>query len=178
VYAGTRAALRLLLSRYTGIPARDIVLTYGALGKPAYPEGGLHFSISHAGDRALLAFSRSAPVGVDVERVKLQRRFNALVRRFFSPSNAERILSAPVAVQPALFAEAWALREAHVKAVGGGLYATPDVLPFTPGTAPMQRVRTAEAGDWSVAAIPAGTGYAAKLVQPGTLSRLSLYLFE
>jgi 4'-phosphopantetheinyl transferase len=169
-FSGVRATLRALLSRYTGTPPHDIVFSYGAQGKPAFEQGRIHFSVSHAHDRALLAFSRSVPVGIDLERVRSHRRFDALSARFFSADNAAVIARASPSARARIFTEAWAQREAYVKAVGGGLYATPDRLPFIPGRIPRRIVPCGVAGaghdEWLVATIDAGVDYEAKLVAP------------
>jgi 4'-phosphopantetheinyl transferase len=173
-FIGTRATLRILLARYTSEPPGGIRFSYGPLGKPAFEPGGVHFSISHAGDRALLAFSRSSAVGVDLERVRTHRRFDALTARFFSADNARTIAQAAPSALPRVFAEAWAQREAYVKAVGGGLYATADTLAFTPGRIPLQHIRSG--GDmWSVASVDAGPDYEGKLVAEGTPQQLLHY---
>ncbi len=177
-YIGTRATLRLLLSRYTTDPADAIRFAYGPLGKPSYDRGGVHFSISHAGDRALLAFSRATPVGIDLERVRQTRRFDALTARFFSDDNARTIARAAPSALPRVFAEAWAQREAYVKAVGGGLYATADALPFEPGHIPHRDVQSDDGRRWSVFTIDAGVNYEGKLVcqgDPGPVSRFSVF---
>jgi 4'-phosphopantetheinyl transferase len=174
-YIGTRATLRMLLSRYTSAAPEGIVFSYGPLGKPAYEPGGVHFSISHAGDRALLAFARSGAVGVDLERVKAARRFDALSARFFSDANARTIARASPSAVPRIFTEAWAEREAYVKAVGGGLYATADALPFTPGRIPVRRVLSPTQELWTIATLEAGADFEAKLVAQGEPASLSYF---
>ena len=173
-FTATRVTLRILLARYTGVPAESIRFEYGPLGKPRIQSGDVHFSISHAGDRALLAFSRTAAVGVDVEHVRSIRRFDALTARFFSADNARTIARATASALPRIFAEAWAQREAYVKAVGGGLYATPDALPFLPGRVPMREVAR---GDeiWSVVVLDAGDDYEARLVAACRIAQLRAF---
>src|SRR5262245_40029907 len=60
-----RAKLRKILAAYRGERPRQIVFRYGPNGKPALdPNGGLHFNVSHAENRALVAVSRCGPLGV------------------------------------------------------------------------------------------------------------------
>lgn len=174
-FVGARSALRLLLARYTSELPENITFSYGALGKPAFEPGGVHFSISHAGDRALLAFSRTCHVGIDLERVKDARRFDALTARFFSDTNARTIALASPSGRARVFTEAWAEREAYVKAVGGGLYATPDALPFTPGRIPVREVRDPAGEDWTLATVPSGREYEGKLAARGATQALNFY---
>jgi 4'-phosphopantetheinyl transferase len=175
-YVGTRATLRSLLARYTNVDSDTVEFTYGPLGKP-FSAGGVHFSVSHAGDRSLLAFSRSYELGVDLEVVKISRRFDALITRFFSRMNASTIRNAPPDELPRVFTEAWALREAYVKAVGGGLYATSDGLLFDPAASAIQHVLDAAGSPWTIAAIDAGEaeGFEAKLVVKGRVDRIACY---
>jgi 4'-phosphopantetheinyl transferase len=52
-YVAARAILRGLLNRYTGIPARDIMLDCRSHGKPflnTNDKPGLRFNLSHSGD--------------------------------------------------------------------------------------------------------------------------------
>ncbi|HEX6694020.1 MAG TPA: 4'-phosphopantetheinyl transferase superfamily protein [Longimicrobiales bacterium] len=173
-FIATRVTLRILLARYTSDSPEGILFDYGPLGKPRLRTGDIQFSISHAGDRALLAFSRTAPVGVDVERVRSARRFDALTARFLSADNARIVGRATASARPRIFAEAWAQREAYVKAVGGGLYATPDLLPFLPGRVPVREVLI-DGTLWSVAALDAGDEYEARLVTAARVSALRTF---
>ena len=59
-------ALRLLLARSVGVTAAMQPFETGKTGKPRLP-GGPAFSISHSGERALIALSRQGEVGVDIE---------------------------------------------------------------------------------------------------------------
>jgi 4'-phosphopantetheinyl transferase len=169
-FSGIRSTLRKLLSRYASVPPQDIAFSYGPHGKPAFPQGGIHFSVSHAHDRALLAFCRSAPVGIDLERVRGHRRFDALSARFFSEPNAAVIARATASARPRIFTAAWAQREAFVKAVGGGLYATPDLLPFRPGDEPPRLDTTPDGEHWMIAPIHAGNEFEARLVAAASTS--------
>ena len=175
-FTGIRATLRRLLSLYTGESAAAIQIADGPLGKPSYEGGGVQFSISHAGDLALLAFSRTHALGADIEKVLDNRRFDALTARFFSHDNARTVALSSPSGRARVFAEAWAQREAYVKAVGGGLYATPDVLPFSPAAPPIQRIRHPASGDpWTIVSLDAGKDYAARLVVDGEPASYALY---
>src|SRR5580692_10092890 len=66
-----RSALRLILSRYVGDDPARLAFIYGKHGKPALlPFSDVEFNLSHAGDWAMIAVSRSVAVGVDIERIR------------------------------------------------------------------------------------------------------------
>jgi 4'-phosphopantetheinyl transferase len=112
-----RSALRIILSRYTGIPAPRIRFTLGPHGKPALPEDtGVEFSLSHSGTWAMVAVTRGVPVGVDIERIRENVDMAALLRRLGETSLPE--------TKNGLFS-AWTRREAMTKAVGGALLDLP-----------------------------------------------------
>ncbi|MFB3076596.1 MAG: 4'-phosphopantetheinyl transferase superfamily protein, partial [Lysobacterales bacterium] len=86
-WAFFHACLREILGAYTGQAPEQLRFQLGAHDKPALQEPSpppLYFNLSHSGELALLALTRRAPIGVDIE---LQRELNdrdALVARFFS----------------------------------------------------------------------------------------------
>jgi 4'-phosphopantetheinyl transferase len=151
----SRIALRDILSRYHGLPAAEIPLARERGGRP-FVEGAhrLFFSLSHTAGAALVAVAGSA-VGVDVERVRPVGRLDAIARRVLHPDTAELLAHMPPAQRQAAFLDAWTQREAHVKAVGGGLFRTADVLPFDPALPDDGSTRTAHSRDdgaiWTVA---------------------------
>ena len=88
-------------------------------GKPVFPgEQKVHFSISHSGDRVVLAFGDS-PLGVDIEFI---RQANLkLAGRFFTREEYEHLLQQETERQGELFYRIWTGKEAVVKAAGCGL---------------------------------------------------------
>jgi 4'-phosphopantetheinyl transferase len=116
-----RSALRMILSRYAGEDPGNLVFAYGKHGKPSIPLSHVQFNLSHAGDWAIIAVSRSVPVGVDIERMRPNVEMAVLLRRL-----GETELPA---TEPELY-QAWTRREAKSKAVGGALFDKPpgDVL--------------------------------------------------
>jgi phosphopantetheinyl transferase len=88
---GACGTLRRLLGAYLGCEGDAIALAYTDKGKPflVAPFGAdtLRFNVSHAGDVALFAFSRSADLGVDVEQLSERRDLRGIAHFF---SAAER----------------------------------------------------------------------------------------
>lgn len=102
LWISIRLWLRLVLGTYAGCLAEAVRFRYGPRGKPALAgAGGPCFSLSHSASSALLGIA-VAPLGVDLELLRPQRR------------------KGPAALR------AWARREAVLKATGEGL--TPDGL--------------------------------------------------
>jgi 4'-phosphopantetheinyl transferase len=111
-----RSALRTVLAECTGISGAEIRFVLGPHGKPAVSQGGVEFSLSHAGDWAMIAVTSDVPVGIDIERIRENVDMAALLARL-----GETNLPAG---QTALFA-AWTRREAMTKALGGALMDMP-----------------------------------------------------
>jgi 4'-phosphopantetheinyl transferase len=113
-----RSSLRLILSRYAGDDPRNLCFAYGKNGKPALlPFTQIEFNLSHSGDWAVIAISRSVPVGVDIERIRADVEMAPLLRRLgevdLPPSQLELY-------------QAWTRREARTKASGGALFEKPE----------------------------------------------------
>ena len=97
----------------------EAVFVYGEHGKPRLAgDPGVHFNLSHAGDRAMCVISKYR-VGCDVERIG--RRGTNVAERFFAPEEYRRILAAPEPERDALFTRFWALKESFLKVTGLGL---------------------------------------------------------
>lgn len=120
---GARARTRQILSRYLGCGPGEIALLRDANGRPriAVPAShGLQFSLSHAGEHALVGVSRHR-IGVDIETI--DRTFSAerLARRFFAPEEAAWLEQLPAEERTEAVIRLWVLKEAYLKAVGGGV---------------------------------------------------------
>jgi hypothetical protein len=62
-----------------------------------------------------------------------------------------------------------------VKAIGGGLYATPDALPFVTDATRAPVLTDASGNDWTVVSVPAGEAYECRLVVPGRITKIAFY---
>lgn len=103
-------AVRALLKMILGDDAR---IVYDAAGKPLVDGGGVYISVSHTRGYAVLAVSRDAEVGVDVEL--LSRNALQAAGRFMEASALEG-LAFDEASRVALFH--WCAKEALYKVVG------------------------------------------------------------
>ncbi|GAA3079833.1 hypothetical protein GCM10020000_77040 [Streptomyces olivoverticillatus] len=76
-FTAAHGALRILLGHFLGIPAVEVRTRRGPMGKPALPSGSppVHFSLSHAGGRAVAAVSLGREVGVDLDHPRAASRW-------------------------------------------------------------------------------------------------------
>lgn len=119
-FMASRGWLRLLLGRYRRAAPEAIRFAYGPKGKP-YLDGGPHFSVSHSGEVALLAFCAGQDVGVDIEAVREMDDAEAIVRHYFGAAEIEQWLAATPPLRTQIFFDCWTRKEAIVKALGEGL---------------------------------------------------------
>jgi len=118
----TRAFLRLTLSRYVNIEARELQFRTTANGKPELTkDSSVQFNLSHSAAIAVLAITRDRRVGVDVERIRENVDAIDLADRFFSPQEFEWLRSRPAPELIPSFFSCWTRKEAYVKASGEGL---------------------------------------------------------
>jgi 4'-phosphopantetheinyl transferase len=117
-------AMRRILGAEVGVAPAAIRYRVGPKGKPAlaWPGGtGVEFNLSDSADLALLAVSRGAPVGVDVEFVKPVRELAAIARSHFAAEERAALFALPEQAQLDAFHRIWTRKEAFIKAVGTGL---------------------------------------------------------
>jgi 4'-phosphopantetheinyl transferase len=124
LYATAHAALRRVLGAVLGVAPGDVRFERDGSGRPLLAGGGPAFSLSHSGDRALVAVRESGRIGVDVERLRdgidvdrfAARNFTAFERAQIEACGA----GGPAARRQAFF-RVWTRKEAYVKALGRGL---------------------------------------------------------
>lgn len=116
-----RARLRQQLAARLGVQPEAVELTCGASGKPQVLNSGWYFSVSHCEEVALLAFSKTCELGVDVEAIRPIREADAIASQFFSPRENQAYAALPARDKPLGFLRCWTRKEALVKAIGEGL---------------------------------------------------------
>jgi 4'-phosphopantetheinyl transferase len=125
-FASCRASLRLLLSRYIGVPPDKIVFRYEPQGKPALAGiGGWQFNVSHSRDLAAIAISRYDAVGIDVELIDPKFPRDEVAPDILTPDELRDLAALPPEARPDYFFQLWTLKEALLKAVGGGFTLEP-----------------------------------------------------
>ncbi len=144
-YIASRWLLRSCLARYTGTPAAAITFARTDKGKPYIPHSDIHFSLSHSGHWALLAVSRTALLGVDIEANRRTRDLPGIAEHYFHPQEYALLSRLPADDQTDYFYRLWTLKEAFFKAIGLGISAGLENIHFTlasdnnPGAPPQIR---------------------------------------
>ncbi len=120
-YLLTRCLLRRELARRLGGTPEGIRFRYSEKGKPECD--GIHFNLSHSGDYLAIAFD-SAPVGIDIERVRPRPRLEALARRIMCPQQLAAFRERGCPLEE--FHACWCATEAWVKQAAGSIWQAAD----------------------------------------------------
>ena len=117
--------LRVVVSRHLGCSPADAPIHRSCPdcsrphGKPEVPGTGLHVSLSHSGDRIVVAATYAGPVGVDVEEFSPDLNVPAMAPAILSPAE----LAEWTGATPDDFYAYWTRKESVLKATGHGLRA-------------------------------------------------------
>jgi 4'-phosphopantetheinyl transferase len=124
-FTAGRGQMRAILGRCLQTSPDRVAFTYGPHGKPALTDASgadtLQFNLAHSADLALLAVTRTGPIGVDVEHVRVLADADHLVARFFSARESALFRSLPDDQKTAAFFNLWTRKEAWLKATGRGI---------------------------------------------------------
>jgi 4'-phosphopantetheinyl transferase len=132
--AAASVLLRCAVSSVVGCTPRELPVIRRcphcatAHGRPELPGYPLQVSVSHAGNRVMVAVSARGPVGVDVEAPRVRALSRALLRRALTPGEEAYLRSLPENRQAPEFLRAWTAKEAILKATGQGLHGGPNRL--------------------------------------------------
>lgn len=124
-----RALLSFLYRAVTGESCPETART--VRGKPYFPDGNYHFSISHTPRHAFCALS-CCPVGIDAEEADRNISLR-LADKILSP--AERVRFDRADDPRTALLRLWVLKEAAAKRSGEGLRGYPDGTDFDPNDA-------------------------------------------
>ena len=134
-FLAARAGLRTLLGRHLDRDPRSLAFATNEFGKPRLAgDGHVHFNLSHSEQRAVLAISVAAEVGIDLERERPIEHVD-LAKRYFHPNEVAAITAShDETEQRRAFFLIWTLKEAIVKALGTGLSTPLDSFEVAIGT--------------------------------------------
>jgi 4'-phosphopantetheinyl transferase len=176
-----RSLTRMLLSHYLAIDASQLTLAVGPIGKLHLPPPEpLKFNATHSGDMVLVALTRDADVGVDVEHLRRVTKYEELAQRYYCEREIATLQALPPESRHRAFFLAWTRKEALLKGVGKGLtFPLCQVeVTLTPDE-PAQLVQFGEvAGDaapWRLLHLEPGEGYVGAVATTHVSPRLSLF---
>ncbi|GAA2698704.1 4'-phosphopantetheinyl transferase family protein [Actinoplanes palleronii] len=118
-FVAAHAALNGILAERLQLGPTALPLRRSPQGRPYLPGGSLHFSLAHAGDRALIAIA-GRPVGVDLDHPRPGLDPRRMAARFFAPAEAARVAAAGTGAYRT-YLRLWTRKEACVKAAGARL---------------------------------------------------------
>ena len=129
----TRSALRHILAGAVNLNASEIKFEYSPGGKPEIlSDAGWSFSVSHSGDRALIALTQRRRVGVDVEQMTHSYAQLQDVARTLDRHQRDALALLPAEAAAKAFYRAWVRREAMLKALGIGIARRPVAIDPSP----------------------------------------------
>ena len=112
------ALLRYAVSRQLGIPSFAVEQT--PAGKPYLPEyPDFCFSLSHSGSWVAIAWG-SSPVGIDVERLRMDSGKEQIARQFFHPDEQAYLFEKNADFEKRFF-QIWTMKESYLKYLGTGI---------------------------------------------------------
>lgn len=128
-----RGLVRAFLSIRYGCAPGKVSINEGPHGKPRLNGGqadepALRFNIAHTEDVVVAAFSRTHPVGIDVESLNRDTDVEALAERVFTEAERQRWRTLPDARRGDVFLHVWTCKEAFLKATGHGLQRAPHTV--------------------------------------------------
>lgn len=128
----SRAAQRLIVSRYSGLPPNSVAIERSCglcgaprHGRPRLAGAAFDFSVSHTRDWLLLAVVSAGLVGADLDRLEPDRDADGLAALTLAPAERRAYDRLPGPARPVAFLDSWVRKEAAVKLTGHGLAAPP-----------------------------------------------------
>jgi 4'-phosphopantetheinyl transferase len=165
--------MRVILGAVLDESAADIRFSRAEYGKPFVSDRriDLRFSLSHSGERALLALAVGREIGVDIEQCQAVDVLE-LARQCFSRREYGTLQLLPASQRLDAFYRGWTRKESLVKARGDGLFcplrdfdvnleeASGDLLVGW-------RLADDDGGRWAIRSLPVDAVYAAAITVEG-----------
>ena len=118
-------ALKILLGAYLGVLPASVRVVREPHGKPVLACRSFGFNVSHSDDYGLIAVSRVANIGVDLEVLRLPQDARRLAAAVFSAPELESLAGISDEALHRAFFTCWTRKEAYLKALGVGLTLDP-----------------------------------------------------
>ena len=174
-YVVAHGALRHILADYLNVDPFQLDFYAGPYGKPELvltDSRPLKFNLSHSHEAALIAVTIGREIGVDIEYIKPEFKWQDIAERFFAPGEVQRLRALRPEQQRRGFFDCWTRKEAYIKGKGGGL--TIPLQDFEVSLAPDERAALRshkedpdEIKRWVLSEIDVGPDYAAAVAVEG-----------
>ncbi len=129
-----RYLLRQLLAERLMLAPNRIPVHIDVRGKPLLEQAGWHFNISHSGDTLALTIGNQGSLGIDIEGRQLSAaQITRLARRYLSEQEQQWLSRSQAS--SADFIRLWTVKEAVLKAHGGGIANNLQRVHWQPGQA-------------------------------------------
>ncbi|MBN2046430.1 MAG: 4'-phosphopantetheinyl transferase superfamily protein [Anaerolineaceae bacterium] len=116
-----RAYLRRLLSRYLDRTPSALRFGYNPDGKPySIDDPNVTYNLAHSHGYALFAFALQHPIGVDLEWIDPDLKFQPMAQIVFTMEEQSLLARTPEAERLEMFYKMWTRKEAVLKAFGSG----------------------------------------------------------
>lgn len=145
-YTAARTALRGVLGAYLGMEAAAVPIVAPPHERPTLAAEArrranpLDFNLSHSDGLALIAVTRRAPLGVDLELLRPINDALALAERHYLGDEIARVSKASGVLRDRAFFTCWTRKEAVLKSTGAGLSVAPVLVPVGATPEPRQLV--------------------------------------
>lgn len=120
-FRSARFTLRSIIAQYLQIAPQTVRFDYKPHGKPFLPDyPTISFNLSHSGEYGVIAIGHTYPLGIDIERFSA-RPYLGIATHVFSAIEHATLQALPKGLQPWMFFNTWAQKEAFIKLIGLGL---------------------------------------------------------
>ena len=179
-YIAGRGRLRLLLGRYLEFEPAQLRFDFTPRGKPLLSQSGIHFNLAHSNELALLAITKAAPVGVDLELIRPMPDGLEIARRFFAAGEVAGFDKVTANARDEAFFNLWTRKEAWLKATGDGISESLSKVELTFRAGEIPRVLAIDgdvsaAEEWSLHHLQPANGFVGALAIPCRDVRLNCW---
>ena len=163
-FLAARTLLRRVAGQLLGVAPERVRFAAEVRGKPFVEGRPFELNLAHSGGLVAVAAGHE-PVGIDVEQIKDRTPIDEIAGRYFHGNEIELLRSLPDARRRAAFFSLWTVKEAAMKADGGGLWLNLSSITIDdPARAGLEPVRcTVNGFPWLVRPLDAPAGYRAAL---------------
>jgi len=116
-----RGQLRRLLGEVLDRDPKSITFEFGELRKPFLRDHSLHFNVSHSKEFWGVAWSKKAPLGLDIEFKNPDLNYPKLAETFCCATELTYLKKAEGSEQKERFFQLWSAKESLIKKDGRGL---------------------------------------------------------